>query len=83
MGRPGPQTHAKRLREQAKRDKRHAKDARRAARKAAKEADKLPAMPDDDSAETSTTTQDPLPGSASIASPRPRELSGSRGTTGE
>lgn len=38
MGRPSPQTHAKRLREQAKRDKRRAKDERRAERKAAKDA---------------------------------------------
>lgn len=38
MARPSPQTHAKRQREQAKRDKRRAKDARRAERKAAKEA---------------------------------------------
>jgi hypothetical protein len=36
MPRPGPQTHAKRAREAAKRDKRRAKDERRAARKAAK-----------------------------------------------
>jgi hypothetical protein len=38
MPRPGPQTHAKRVREAAKRDKRRAKDERRAARKAAKKA---------------------------------------------
>jgi hypothetical protein len=38
MPRPGPQTHAKRAREAAKRDKRRAKDERRAARKAAKKA---------------------------------------------
>lgn len=38
MGRPGPQTQAKRLRESKKKDKRRAKDERRAARKAAKTA---------------------------------------------
>lgn len=53
MGRPGPQTHAKRLREQAKREKRRAKDARRAARKAAKEAEKSPATPVESSTEPS------------------------------
>jgi hypothetical protein len=39
MGRPGPQTQAKRLREQAKRDKRRVKDEKRAARKAARGTD--------------------------------------------
>jgi hypothetical protein len=38
MPRPGPQTHAKRAREAAKRDRRREKDERRAARKAAKKA---------------------------------------------
>jgi hypothetical protein len=37
MGRSSPQTHAKRQREQTKRDKRHAKDERKAARKAARD----------------------------------------------
>jgi hypothetical protein len=36
MGRSTPQTHAKRQREQLKKDKRRAKDEKRAARKAAK-----------------------------------------------
>jgi hypothetical protein len=38
MSKRGAQTHAKRLREYAKKDKRRAKDERRALRKAAKEA---------------------------------------------
>lgn len=37
MGRATPQTHAKRQREQLKKDKRRAKDEKRAARKAAKQ----------------------------------------------
>jgi phage/plasmid primase-like uncharacterized protein len=39
IGRSTPQSHAKRLREQMKKDKRRAKDAKRAARKAAKQTD--------------------------------------------
>jgi hypothetical protein len=39
MARPGPQTHAKRQREQLKKDKRRAKDEKKALRKAEKEAD--------------------------------------------
>jgi len=39
MARPGPQTHAKRQREQAKKDKRIAKEQKKALRKAAKEAE--------------------------------------------
>lgn len=42
MARPGPQTQAKRQRENAKREKRRAKDERRAARKAASQAGKEP-----------------------------------------
>ena len=38
MGRPGPQTHAKRMREQAKKEKRRAKAEKKALRKAQKEA---------------------------------------------
>ena len=46
MGRPGPQTHAKRTREAAKREKRRVKDERRAARKAAKNAARsVPLLP--------------------------------------
>ncbi|HUF72481.1 MAG TPA: hypothetical protein VMR74_06245 [Gammaproteobacteria bacterium] len=37
MGRPSPQTQAKRQREQAKKEKRQAKEKKRAARKAAKD----------------------------------------------
>jgi len=37
MGRPSPQTQAKRQREQAKKEKRQAKERKRAARKAAKD----------------------------------------------
>ena len=40
MGRPGPQTHAKRMREQAKKEKRRAKAEKKALRKAQKEAQK-------------------------------------------
>jgi hypothetical protein len=36
---PGPQTQAKRIREQARLEKRRVKDARRAARKAARQTD--------------------------------------------
>ncbi len=39
MGRSSPQSHAKRQREQLKKDKRRAKDEKRAARKAAKQPD--------------------------------------------
>ena len=39
MARPGPQTHAKRQREQLKKDKRRAKDEKKALRKAEKETD--------------------------------------------
>jgi len=39
MGRSTPQTHAKRQREQLKKDKRRAKDEKRAARKAARNSD--------------------------------------------
>ena len=51
MGRPGPQTQAKRERERAKQDKRRAKDERRAARKAAKDAEqsRVSAQTDDPS----------------------------------
>jgi hypothetical protein len=50
MGRPTPQSHSKRLREQTKKDKRRAKDEKRAARKAEKQTDELPdenALPTD------------------------------------
>ena len=40
MARPGPQTFAKRQREQAKKDKRRAKEEKKALRKAEKEASK-------------------------------------------
>ncbi len=39
MARPGPQTQAKRRREQAKKEKRRAKEEKKALRKAQKEAD--------------------------------------------
>ena len=39
MARPGPQTHAKRQREQAKKDKRRAKEEKKALRKARKSGD--------------------------------------------
>ena len=44
MGRPGPQTHAKRQREQAKKEKRRAKEEKKALRKAEKTADADPAL---------------------------------------
>ncbi len=43
MARPGPQTHAKRLRERAKKEKRQAKEEKKALRKAEKEAGEAPA----------------------------------------
>lgn len=46
MGRPGPQTHAKRQREQAKKEKRQAKEEKKALRKA----EKLRAEPEPDTA---------------------------------
>jgi hypothetical protein len=62
MGRPSPQTHAKRLREHAKREKRRAKEARRAARKAAKDSEEsVAATPTDDATESSTEAQAGLP----------------------
>ena len=42
MARPGPQTQAKRLREQVKREKRKAKEEKKAVRKAAKEGNPQP-----------------------------------------
>lgn len=42
MGRPGPQTHAKRQREQAKKEKRRAKAEKKALRKAEKAANAEP-----------------------------------------
>ena len=42
MARPGPQTHAKRQREQAKKDKRRAKEEKKALRKAEKMANAEP-----------------------------------------
>lgn len=46
MARPGPQTQAKRQREQAKRDKRRAKDEKKALRKAIKDGTAEPLEPD-------------------------------------
>jgi len=43
MGRPGPQTHAKRQREQAKKEKRRAKEEKKALRKAEKDVKVEPA----------------------------------------
>jgi hypothetical protein len=43
MGRSTPQSHAKRLREQTKKDKRREKEEKRAARKADKLAEDIPA----------------------------------------
>jgi len=45
MARPGPQTHAKRMREQAKKEKRRAKEEKKALRKAEKEAVLNPPAP--------------------------------------
>ena len=45
MGRPGPQTHAKRMREQAKKEKRRAKEEKKALRKAEKQAALNPEEP--------------------------------------
>ncbi len=42
MARPGPQTHAKRQREQAKKEKRRAKEEKKALRKAEKTANAEP-----------------------------------------
>jgi hypothetical protein len=42
MGRSTPQSHAKRLREQTKKDKRREKEEKRAARKADKQAEPIP-----------------------------------------
>ena len=47
MGRPGPQTHAKRMREQAKKEKRRAKEEKKALRKAEKQAALNPEEPDE------------------------------------
>lgn len=48
MARPGPQTHAKRQREQAKKDKRRAKEEKKALRKAEKTLEGQPDPVDND-----------------------------------
>lgn len=60
MGRSTPQSHAKRQREQLKKDKRRAKDEKRAARKAAKLADDDP-EPVGDGQTLQTNSDSPTP----------------------
>jgi hypothetical protein len=47
MARPGPETQAKRRREQAKKEKRRAKEEKKALRKAQKNADAEASIPKD------------------------------------
>jgi len=62
MGRPGPQTHAKRQREQAKKEKRRAKEEKKALRKAIKSGDVDPAaVPDPALESTPESTSESTP----------------------